>query len=79
MKNNRQLGEITMYDEQKENDNFVKLVGGIHAADRLQQLWNQSYSTGGYLYPISKEKVFEESARREKFSKKAIKAFMKLR
>jgi len=68
-----------MYDEQLENDKFVKLAGGVRAADRIQQIWNQSYSTGGYMYPISKETVFVKSALSAGFSKKAIQAFIKLR
>ena len=68
-----------MYDEQHEQDKFVKLVGGTRAADRLQQLWGQSYPGGGFMNTISKEDVFMASAIREGFTNKAIKAFMKLR
>ena len=68
-----------MYDEQLENDKFVKLAGGINAADRIQRIWNESYPTGGYMNQTPKEVVFVKSAVVAGFSKKAIKAFIQLR
>lgn len=61
-------------DEQEANDRFVRLVGGVRKADRLQQIWRNSYPS----YRKSREEVFREEAKREGFSDRAIEAFLKL-
>lgn len=68
-------------DEQKEQDRFLRLVGGSKKADRLQYIWGNScpHSTSSIFKKISKEEDFRENAKINGFSKKQIDAFLKLR
>jgi len=70
-----------MYDEQEEQDRFIRIIGGISKADRLQHIWNNSYphSTSNIFRPITKEQDFMDKAKNEGFSKRQIEAFLKLR
>jgi len=61
-------------DEQKANDRFVRMVHGIRRADRMQEIWRNSYPS----LRKSKEEVFRESAKREGFTDKQIDAFLML-
>jgi len=70
-----------MYDEQKETDKFVRLVGGTKKADRLQDIWRNScpHSTSDVFKPITREEDFRRQAKEEGFTDKQIEAFLKLR
>jgi hypothetical protein len=61
-------------DEQEANNRFVRLVGGVKRADRLQQIWSMSYPG----YKKSREEDFRERAKAEGFTDKQIEAFLKL-
>jgi len=67
-------------DEQAENDAFVRMVGGIKRADRMQQIWNASYPHGncGMMKGKSKEDVFRENAKREGFTDLQVNRFLDL-
>ena len=67
-------------DEQAENDSFVRLVGGVKRADRMQQIWNMSYPQGncGLLKGKSKEEVFREKAKAEGFTDIQVNRFLDL-
>jgi hypothetical protein len=70
-----------MYDEQMEQEKFIKIIGGIQKADRLQQIWGNSYphSTSNIFKPTTKEMDFSNQAKNEGFSERQIKAFLNLR
>ena len=70
-----------MYDEQVEQDKFVRLIGGMKKADRMQYLWGNSYphSTSNIFKPITKEEDFRRQAKQEGFTDKQVDAFLKLR
>jgi hypothetical protein len=61
-------------DEQEANDKFVRMVGGVKKADRLQQIWNMSYPH----HKKTREEDFRERAKGEGFTDKQIEAFLKL-
>jgi hypothetical protein len=71
-------------DEQAENDAFVRLVGGIKRADRIQQIWRDSYPEGfggkglGMNRGKPKEEVFRENAKKEGFTDQQINRFLDL-
>ena len=74
---------VKAVDEQEANDRFVRLVGGVRKADRLQQIWNSSFPHGMEYDKlqgryISREQDFRNKAKREGFSDRAIEAFLKL-
>jgi hypothetical protein len=53
-----------MITEQEKQDHFIRIVGGIKKADRLQQIWNQSYPH----YKISRGEDFRARAKAEGFA-----------
>lgn len=61
-------------DEQEANNRFVRLVGGIKRADRLQQIWNNSFPQ----FNMTKQEVFREKAKSEGFTDLQIDAFLRL-
>jgi hypothetical protein len=63
-----------MITEQEKQDHFIRIVGGIKKADRLQQIWNQSYPH----YKISRGEDFRARAKAEGFTDKQIDAFLQL-
>ena len=70
-------------DEQEANDRFVRLVGGVKRADRLQQIWNMSYPHGTELDKlwgryVSREDDFRRRAKAEGYTDKQIDAFLNL-
>ena len=67
-------------DEQAENDAFVRMVGSVARADRLQQIWNMSYPKGncGMMKGQSKEEVFRENAKKEGFTDQQVNRFLDL-
>jgi len=77
--------DTTWVDEQKEMDAFIKAVGGTTKADRLQNIWRNSYphgteydrvfKTGFYM---SKQEAFTRAALREGFTKKQIHMFLSM-
>jgi len=71
--------------EQERTDDFVRLVGGVRKADRLQWIWNTSYPYGTEYDRVfktgfykTKEDVFRSRARKEGFSEGQINAFLSL-
>jgi len=69
-------------DEQAENDAFVRMVGGVKRADRMQQIWKDSYPQG-CLSPFSrsgksKEEVFRQKAIDEGFTGEQVNRFLDL-
>lgn len=68
------------FNEQERNDKFVRLCRGRQRADRLQQIWDNSYprSTSNIFVKLSKTDVFKETALREGFTEKQINAFLRL-
>jgi hypothetical protein len=70
-----------MYDEPREQERFIRLVGGTRKADRIMQLWGQSYphSTSNIFKPVTKEDDFRSKALSEGFTKKQIESFLKLK
>lgn len=61
-------------DEQAENDAFVRSVHGIKRADRMQQIWNMSYPGFGK----TREEVFRENAKQERFTDLQVNRFLDL-
>jgi hypothetical protein len=61
-------------DEQAENDAFVRMVHGVKRADRIQQIWNNSFPQFGK----SREEVFRENAKREGFTDLQVNRFLDL-
>jgi len=61
-------------DEQEVNDRFVRLFHGVKRADRLQQIWNNSFPR----FRMTREEVFRREAKSEGFTDKQIDAFLKL-
>lgn len=70
-----------MYDEEYEQEKFIRAVGGRSKADELQRIWNNSFphSTYDIFHPKSKTDVFKEKARDSGFTTKQINAFLNLR
>jgi hypothetical protein len=60
--------------EQELNDKFVRMVGGVKKADRLQQIWNMSYPH----YKKKREEDFREKAKAEGYTDEQIEFFLKL-
>jgi len=58
------------FSEQKRNDRFVKICGGVKNADRIQQIWNLCRYDG--------HDKFKQAARRENFTVRQINAFMEM-
>jgi len=76
------LGKET---EAEKNAAFEDAVGGAKKAMRLQYLWNESYPCGTKYdktfktgFYRSKEQIFVIKAKREGFTDKQIKMFMRL-
>jgi len=66
-------------DEQEANDRFVRLVGGVKRADRLQQIWNMSFPHGMRLCNyVSREDDFRRRAKAEGYTDREIDAFLNL-
>jgi hypothetical protein len=61
-------------DDQELNDKFVRMVGGVKRADRLQQIWNSSFPH----YKKSREEDFREKAKAEGYIDKQIEFFLNL-
>jgi len=61
-------------DEQAENNAFVRMVHGVKRADRIQQIWNNSFPQFGK----SREEVFRENAKREGFTDLQVNRFLDL-
>lgn len=67
-------------DERAMTDNFEELCGGVKKAQRLFQLWKNSYSAGTkfdmlYGNGQTKSQVFEKKAKQEGFTDEQIKYF----
>lgn len=67
-------------NEQEKQDKFLKLIKSRAKAERLQRIWQNSYPKPkfGWNKEKTKEEVFKEKAKAEKFSDKVIKAFLEL-
>jgi hypothetical protein len=68
--------------EAERTEEFEDMLG-VTRAQRLNYIWNVSYSNQTaydklFGYGKTKEQVFKESAEREGFSKKEIEAFLEL-
>lgn len=70
-------------DETLMQEQFENLVGEISKAERLMQLWNNSYPVGtklDFLYGRgrTKEQIFERKAKTEDFTQEQINCFYEL-
>lgn len=70
--------------EQERQDRFVRMVGGRNKAEQLDRIWKQSYPRYGYSEKdrrnrqLSRDEVFEESAKEAGFTQKQIDMFSSL-
>ncbi len=68
-----------MRDEQKQQDEFIKAVGGQKNADRLQRISDNSYPRYRDTYrQWTKTEVFRQKAKKEGFTNKMINLFLML-
>lgn len=70
-------------DEQKMQDHFEELVGGVARATQMLNLWNQSYQRGTMTdflqgHGTLKKQAFERAAKREGFTQEMIDCFYEL-
>ena len=65
---------MSKLDEQELNDRFVRMVGGVRRADRLQEIWRNSFPH----YKKTREEDFREKAKAEGFTDEQIDFFLKL-
>ena len=70
-------------DERKMTEYFENLVGGVSRAERLQRIWNNSYSFGTQSDMIvgrgkTKREVFESKALADGFTYEQIECFYEL-
>lgn len=73
----------TGIDEQATQDDFVELVGGTAKADRLMNIYNNSYPSGTAYDRLqgrgkTKDEVFQAKAKREGYTDEQIEAFFML-
>jgi len=92
IKNIKVLSMITLpknpfggVDEQKAQEMFEDLCGGVKKAERLLHLWNDSYPCGTKYdktfktgFYRSKEQIFWIKAKRDGFTQEQIDMFMGL-
>jgi hypothetical protein len=70
---------ISLPSEEEKQEAFIRVVGGVKRADRLQQIWNNSYPHGTELCGYaSREQDFRNKAKEEGFSDRQIDLFLQL-